>query len=983
MLVKLISRWQKDMQRIKKERDISKISLFFYLDIPIFTHKYDIQFWVCFMTKYLDKRGLEVYHNNAVKTFAAKKDVDEKIKSMQKRIDDFIIKDDSLDLNDVSYLKNLLYKFYLEDAELDENTFYIESLEDDNIIYDSNIPCRLSLNSDVVGCFYNHSWYNLSELDVITLNKGERVYFHNIGGYLSGGNNIMNMRLTETTKTFDVGGDISTLIGTNTHGYDEFGNFVHFYELKYLFYFSKIVNADKLIIQCDRMKEGCCSKMFCGCTTLISAPKMPMTTLSQGCYIGMFYGCTNLTTAPELPATTLLQGCYASMFAGCKNLNYIKCLANRNLTYTSGWLKGVSNTGTFIKETGVEWSRGSSGIPTNWIISDTEEEDSVVFTSEEPNSTIGLEKISSNQMLVYKTTDTSDWTTMDTSTNIILNNIGDKVYIRGEMSGDNSHENFTQFKMSGKISASGNCNALWGGYLPSYNYCGYKLFYGCDSLITAPELPEKELTRTYNSQVYESYGCYQNMFYGCTGLTTAPKLPATILSKYCYMGMFYGCTGLTIAPELPSTELTEGCYQSMFYGCTGLTSAPKLISTILDKNCYMEMFYGCTGLTIAPELPSTELTEGCYQSMFYGCVGLTIAPELPAAKLVEECYNNMLYGCDNITYIKCLATYISSDNCTINWVKGISDNGKFIKDMNLKWEISDSGIPVDWEIEDVGSLNVLTFIAEEPNSTIGLEKLSSNQILEYRTETSDWINIDESITITLDAIGDKIYMRGILNGDNNNDSSIGDINYTQFRMTGKISASGNCNTLWNYIDINAPLRKYCGWKMFKDCISLTIAPELPATNLSVGCYCAMFSGCTGLTIAPKLPSTKTYGSCYASMFYGCTGLTAAPELPSNGTSYRCYYEMFYGCTGLTAAPELPAAILNSECYAKMFYGCSNISYIKCLAKDTISISNYMSVSNKNNWVDGVSNNGIFVKLKDAVWFTGVSGIPTDWVVEEI
>lgn len=68
------------------------------------------------------------------------------------------------------------------------------------------------------------------------------------------------------------------------------------------------------------MANWCYSYMFQDCTSLTTAPKLPVTTLADGCYHYMFYGCTNLTTAPELPATTLAADCYSSMFQGCTSL---------------------------------------------------------------------------------------------------------------------------------------------------------------------------------------------------------------------------------------------------------------------------------------------------------------------------------------------------------------------------------------------------------------------------------------------------------------------------------------------------------------------------------------------------------------------------------------------------------------------------------------------------------------------------------------
>ena len=61
-------------------------------------------------------------------------------------------------------------------------------------------------------------------------------------------------------------------------------------------------------------------KLFEDCTSLVSAPELPATTLADGCYEFMFRGCSSLTQAPELPATTLADHCYHYMFYGCKSL---------------------------------------------------------------------------------------------------------------------------------------------------------------------------------------------------------------------------------------------------------------------------------------------------------------------------------------------------------------------------------------------------------------------------------------------------------------------------------------------------------------------------------------------------------------------------------------------------------------------------------------------------------------------------------------
>ena len=212
------------------------------------------------------------------------------------------------------------------------------------------------------------------------------------------------------------------------------------------------------------------------------------------------------------------------------------------------------------------------------------------------------------------------------------------------------------------------------------------------------------------------------------------------------------------------------------------------------------------------------------------------------------------------------------------------------------------------------------------------------------------------------------------------------------------------------------LAKYCYSKMFGGCASLTAAPELPATTLAPGCYYSMFWGCASLTAAPELPATNLAEGCYECMFSNtnvlpdCSNIDFASStvvasgglqglfygtkvtdndlerlLPKNdnGRYYlpvttlanACYSQMFSKCTSLTTAPELPAETLASDCYGYMFDGCTSLNYIKCLA------TNISERNCTNNWVNGVSSTGTFVKPSSmASWTEGINGIPSGWTV---
>ena len=130
------------------------------------------------------------------------------------------------------------------------------------------------------------------------------------------------------------------------------------------------------------------------------------------------------------------------------------------------------------------------------------------------------------------------------------------------------------------------------------------MFSGCTGLTQAPELPATTLASNCYSGMFKNctsltevpenmlpattlaVGCYghenlleQGMFYGCISLVKAPNLPATTLAVGCYNSMFMGCTGLTQAPELPATTLANYCYTAMFNGCSKLNYVKALFTT--------------------------------------------------------------------------------------------------------------------------------------------------------------------------------------------------------------------------------------------------------------------------------------------------------------------------------------------------------------------------------------------------------------------
>lgn len=239
--------------------------------------------------------------------------------------------------------------------------------------------------------------------------------------------------------------------------------------------------------------------------------------------------------------------------------------------------------------------------------------------------------------------------------------------------------------------------------------------------------------------------------------------------------------------------------------------------------------------------------------------------------------------------------------------------------------------------------HAVLFVAASPNSSVGLKKLSSCQALEYSYDATTWHLMEMGTNITLKNQGDRVYIRGLLTNDPS------DENNTQFMMSGKITASGNCSALWNYKDVDAPLRPYCGVELFKDCQALNRSPRLPATQLAYKCYSYMFSDCASLFFAPELPAT---------------------QIPSY--AYEC---TFWNCTSLVSSPVLPATHIAPHAYQGLFNGCTMLNQIVCFADNINSSTAYA-------WVDHITTSGTYYKL-DNVTAPGkdMHGVPMYWRVK--
>ncbi len=213
----------------------------------------------------------------------------------------------------------------------------------------------------------------------------------------------------------------------------------------------------------------------------------------------------------------------------------------------------------------------------------------------------------------------------------------------------------------------------------------------------------------------------------------------------------------------------------------------------------------------------------------------------------------------------------------------------------------------------------LTFTGKESDFTLNATNKTWDGTLEWSTDHSTWTTL--SGTEAIQSAGKKLYLRG-----KSNTTFYANYKSVKWVLSKKADCDSNIQTLldWENPPTSIPTNS-CYKDMFRNCVNLTRAPELPATILAKECYKQMFWGCTSLTTAPKLPATTLADECYYFMFYGCTNLTTAPELPATTLADWCYTMMFSGCTNLTSAPELPATTLADRCYGDMFKNCTNLT----------------------------------------------------------
>lgn len=280
------------------------------------------------------------------------------------------------------------------------------------------------------------------------------------------------------------------------------GNWYHFEMTGQIYASGNIMSLLDFYQGMDSLTRNCFTRLFEGCTRLVTAPDLPADNLAYGCYSRLFSGCTDLVQAPELPASYVEEGSYAGMFSGCTSLQDAPELPASH----------VGNYGYF----------GMFGSCR-----------SLVKAPELPAKELGYACYSSMF---------SQCESLEIAPVLPALELAPLCYER-------MFESCVRLPVSPTLPAlmmENDCYAhMFAGCVglvsagdilattASVHSCE-EMFYGCTSI--------EETPRIFTVNLKEA--CFRGMFRECTSLKRCPSLPAEKLARSCYFSMFYGCNSL-------------------------------------------------------------------------------------------------------------------------------------------------------------------------------------------------------------------------------------------------------------------------------------------------------------------------------------------------------------------------------------------------------------------------------------------------------
>ena len=241
----------------------------------------------------------------------------------------------------------------------------------------------------------------------------------------------------------------------------------------------------------------------------------------------------------------------------------------------------------------------------------------------------------------------------------------------------------------------------------------------------------------------------------------------------------------------------------------------------------------------------------------------------------------------------------------------------------------------------ISAVTIPLFLEAVEDGEVGIIN-PGNYTFEYSYDNKHWqsVTTDEDYYIPAEA-GQRVYLRG--NHATYHEEGLS-LNGFRINTDGQFYVAGNVMSLidaTNFEELTGFTRELALALLFYEASEILSHPEmslnLPATNLTPGCYLGMFAGCASLTEAPALPATTLEILCYMAMFTG-TGLTRAAEVNADVIPEQAMTGMYSNCVNLIYAPDLPATVIMNNGCSSMYEDCESLVTPPVISATTIGES---------------------------------------------
>lgn len=547
-----------------------------------------------------------------------------------------------------------------------------------------------------------------------------------------------------------------------------------------------LTNVYENLLPATTLANGCYSEMFMGCTGLATAPLLPATTLTEGCYNMMFNGCSSLNSVKCMATDVSADYCMFEWMDGVAATGtFIKASLANMTTGISGIPEGWTvNSGTMfdgdiyatplcfeaIDDCTIVIDGGSKTLKlatmyvNPWMTS-------LNWGAEQSTNKSTL-NLSAGQKYVFKGTNSSLEGVSITSTGdfYVYGNVmsvinGDDYMTLSELPSDNTFRRL--FKDNAHVKSHPEKPIVLAASTLT-DGCYYEMFSGCaaiDNIIClATDIEATDATTNWLSGVaatgtfvkqtaatawaidsphgiptgwttkdlqftptgFDAQGSYLIMEPLADGTTVTIANPQRLRIYYTTTGNGYSSTN---ANPLVISSLAAGTKLRLMGNNAAYSDGTEANSTIIscDKECYV---YGNV-MSLVNRTDYATLTtltaNNTFAYLFKGNDKIKSKPNkqllLPATTLTAGCYQQMFKGCAGLNAVKCLATDISAENCTTDWLDGVAATGTFEKAPEMtSWTRGPSGIPEGWVVDGEASQWMVTM----PSSGVATFSVSEN-----------------------------------------------------------------------------------------------------------------------------------------------------------------------------------------------------------------------------------------------------------------